>query len=1344
MSIARSQRPAPMASFRSRTDDGAMPSVPAPGADALRRLAAELSGDRDLDGLFREVVEDSVRLFGADRVGLWLYDERRQSPLTLVAGRRIPAGLARYMAALGRDAETPGIRAMRSGDVLVAADATGPLADPTIRRHLRRAGVATACVVPIVFRTAALGILVLYHERPHEWSPDSTALARSLGDSVATALGNVRLADSVAALAARLRAIQDLAARLNGLTDVAGICRAITAEAGALLDWDTIRVYRVDHGTGWCEPVAFKGTFLGTDEPTAEMLRVRIGEGLTGWVAATGEVLRIADAYDDGRTVVVGSSAGPESMLVIPMSSEDRVLGVIVTSRLGRDQFSEDDQTTLTIFAGYAAQAIVNAEQVDLLRRQRAELEHQIASQRRLVAVNERLLSTLDPSGVLDLIADSLKAVVAYDSLTIYRVDPERGVRRPVIARDRFAELILDYEAPLGTGLTGWAVDHRTAVLANDAHLDARSVQIPGTPFEPESLVVVPLIVEGDVLGTLNIGRMGERESHFSENEFELTKLFAAQAAIALRNSETHGEVKVQAESDALTGLRNHGSFQRELGSALLEAGDRPIAVLMLDLDRFKTYNDTLGHPAGDELLVRVARSIEASIRHGDRAYRYGGDEFAVILADSGRAGATEVADRIRTSIEALTEPGSVPVSISIGVACSPGDGTGKEALVEVADQALYIAKGLRLRTGSRDPLVAALDETASAVLEGGEPDAVLDTLLARAARLLGTPHGYIYLVEPDGRHLVIRSGSGLFAHDVGFRLPVADGLAGEVLRTGRPLAVDAYAGYEARSQAFADRRIGAVVGVPLTSGGRPVGVIGMAATDLEHSFRGPEIDALHRFAQLASIALENTRLREAASRPLPHDPVTGLPSRESLLARIAQALTWDGADVGDPDPVAILMLDVDRFKVVNESMGHAAGDLVLRDVGRRIGTVLGPDDIVGRFGGDEFGIVLATADIGQATEVGERILAALKAPFDLDGRSWFLGAHIGLTVGLPGRVTTGDMLREAEVALIQAKADPMSRCLRFDPLKSRDAIERLELEGDLRAAVERDEFVVHYQPIVDLRTERVVGAEALVRWHHPTRGLVPPSAFIPLAEETGLIVPIGRSVLGKACAQARAWRDRHPGERLAMSVNLSAVEFARPELVEEVRKVLADTGLEASALELEITESTLMVRTEAGIGTLRELRALGVRLVLDDFGTGYSSLAYLRELPLDMIKIDRSFVTTLDDDDPNVAIVRAVLSLAHGLGISVVAEGIETPAQAERLRALGCDMGQGYSWSRPTTAELVAARLGRRAIARDGRAPLANRGRATAVVAGEAPAEAQRRSPKSLRSERKRLTASR
>ena len=1297
--------------------------------DALRRLASELSGSDALQPVFEEVLDNSMRLFGADRAGLWLWHAAREHPLELVASREFPKAIEDRVTSATRDSNLAGFAALRNETVLVYQDSQDEHITPEMREVYADHEIASLCFVPAVFRGAPLALLVLYHRDTYEWSPEETALARSFGDTVATAIGNARLMASVEDLAARLRAIQDLSARLSGIQDVRGIGETIVAEARALIAYDTVRVYRVDHDSGWCEPIAFQGTFMGRTDPEPEVLRVRIGEGLTGWVAEHGEPMLLGDARHDARSLLVGDTSGPESMLVVPMIYEGHVRGIVVASRLGMDRFGPDDEMTLSIFAGTAAQALVNAERLEQLRQQQMELEHQLISQRRLMAVNEKLLSTLDPTGVLEMIADSLKTVVTYDSLTIYRIDRERGVRRPLIARDRFAELILGYDAPLGTGLTGWAVDHREAVLANDAHLDDRSIQIPGTPFEPESMVIVPLMAEGEVLGTLNIGRMGGPEAHYVQNEFELTKLFAAQAAIALRNAEAHDEVKVQAERDALTGLRNHGSFQRELQAYLSGGAGRPVAVLMMDLDRFKGYNDRNGHPAGDELLVSVSRGIETCIRQGDRAYRYGGDEFAVILPDCSRQAADEVARRIRAAIEAIPdESGGPHVTMSVGIACHPEDASDKENLVETADQALFLAKGAPFRN-SRDQFVAALDETAMGLLDGLGAEELLDSILNRAARLLGVRTGYVYLGEPGDTHLTVRAGIGEMAGYVGYQMPIEQGIGGQVFRSGRPFVVDDYDAFADHAPVFAGK-VGAGVGVPLTVGGRVVGVLGLGSGTTERVFRQPEVDALTKFAQLASIALENARLQEQALSP--RDPVTGLPTRETLIQRVVDALALPPAGT-EREPLGVVLLDVDRFEIVNESLGHAAGDRVLREVGRRIASVLGERDTVARFGGDTFGVALPGSDSDAALAFAERVQLELKPPFDLDGRTWFISASMGIAVGAPGISGAGDVLQEAEIALVSVKRQPTQRVALYDPLSSRHALERLDVEAELWAALERDELTVHYQPILDLRTSRVVGFEALARWQHPSRGLVLPVDFIALAEESELIVAIGRVILEKACRQARAWRTRWPDQNLVMSVNLSPRQFMDPDLANGIGQVLRTSGLEPCALELEITESSVMDRSEASLGVLQQLRALGVRVVLDDFGTGYSSLAYLRQLPLDTIKVDRSFVTDLDVRDPNVGIIRAVVSLAHGLGITVVAEGIETDEQARRLRELGCDMGQGFAWAHPSDPARIGQFMGLRL---------------------EGPADRddrrvdrcfdQRRSPNSRSRNRKRLTKSR
>jgi diguanylate cyclase (GGDEF)-like protein len=328
-----------------------------------------------------------------------------------------------------------------------------------------------------------------------------------------------------------------------------------------------------------------------------------------------------------------------------------------------------------------------------------------LASQRRLLEVNERLLSTLDQQGVFDLIADSLKSVVAYDNLTIYSVDKSAGLLRPVLARDRFAKLIIESTFPIGTGITGWVVAHGTAVKVDCAPDDPRATTIPGTPDEPEALIVVPLLVNGEVAGTLNVGRMGGVEARFSDGEFELARLFAGQASIALRNAQTLRAVATKAETDALTGLRNRGAFDDRFAALMADSSVQPLALVMLDLDGFKRYNDVHGHPAGDALLRAAGQAITSSMREGDLCFRHGGDEFALLLPGTDEETASQIADRVRLAIAAVDAGGFPGVTASVGLAISPRDAQTAAALVEISDSALYRAKGSggnRIETPSR------------------------------------------------------------------------------------------------------------------------------------------------------------------------------------------------------------------------------------------------------------------------------------------------------------------------------------------------------------------------------------------------------------------------------------------------------------------------------------------------------------------------------------------------------------------------------------------------------------------------------------------------------------------
>jgi diguanylate cyclase (GGDEF)-like protein/PAS domain S-box-containing protein len=1423
----------PAASGRARRGH----ATPVVDRDAdVRRIAAEVSSHRDLTRIFEHVLGHAIDLFHADRAGLWTVEDGER-PFRLAAQRGFSQAFIEAVASAPRGAtsapsRTAGTAAWRAVAEHRAQVVGGrPASLRAGRSRVQQVEPGTHCYVPIFVLDEPLGLLVLSHAEPHAWSPGDLDLAVAFAGQMAVAIQNGRLYGRVQAFAARLDAIKDLAGNLSRIHEVAAIGRAIVAEIRSLFDSDTARVYTVDHVAGMCEPIAFGGVFLGTADPSREMLRVEIGVGLTGWVAANNAPIRVADARRDPRRLTVGPDEEPESMLFAPMTYEDVVRGVIVVSKKGFDRYAADDLTTLSIFAGFAAQSLANAENMERLGRQQAELEHRFAGQRALLDVNETLLGSGNPGVVLELIADGLKTVVRYDNLTIYRLDREQDLRVAVLARDRFADIIMAEKIALGSGLTGWAVERGEAVLANDAHLDPRAMNIPGTPSEAESLIVVPLRVGGDVIGTLNVGRMGEAEAHFSEDEFELVKLFAGQASIALQTAEAIHAAELRAERDALTGLRNHGVFQAAMDD-LLASGAGSFALLMLDLDAFKAFNDSRGHPAGDRLLRAVAEALLGGVREHDRVYRYGGDEFAVLLPGVGRVEARAVADRLAAAVDELAKRSDGPrVTVSIGIALFPADGRTKDDLVMLADAELYLEKAARRQArlasggstaGRGAEYEAAIHESTFTLMARRDPNELLETIVTRAATLAGTPNGYVYLVDPDGDRLRLAVGLGALSTLGDFGLARGQGVGGRVWASGKPVLVDDYDGWARRAPGLDHvGRLGSVVGVPLTSGSEVIGVIGLVAGETGRRFDDTDVAALARFARLASVALENARLHAAAraelatrarsedelraqgdrlrrladasfealvihrdgmvlevnrsfvdlfgrtseqvagmpvlelfpaatrptlalqlavdnetpfetlalladgseaaveliGRTIPYvdeaparatavrdirerraiqerlarqsfyDTLTSLPNRALFLDRAGHALAW--ARPGDTTPVAVLLLDLDRFKVVNESLGHAVGDQILAAVGRRFGEAIRPGDTLARLGGDEFAVLLdgISGEIG-ARLIAERLVDTLAAPFPVDGRDITVGASVGVAVANAGSGGAADLLRDAEIALYRAKASALNRVAVFESGMGGASMARLELDSDLRRAVERNELRLHYQPLVDLATGAVVGHEALVRWEHPTRGLLGPAAFIPLAEETGLILGIGEWVLTEACRQARAWQDAMPTDPpLTISVNLSARQFTAPDLAATVARVLAESGLPASSLELEITESVAMSDAAATGVTLRALRELGVRLVLDDFGTGYSSLAYLSEMALDSVKVDRAFVARLGVPGANHSIIAAVAALAHGLGMEVTAEGIEEADQLAAVIDLGCDRGQGYLFARPLPA---------------------------------------------------------
>jgi diguanylate cyclase (GGDEF)-like protein len=437
----------------------------------------------------------------------------------------------------------------------------------------------------------------------------------------------------------------------------------------------------------------------------------------------------------------------------------------------------------------------------------------------------------------------------------------------------------------------------------------------------------------------------------------------------------------------------------------------------------------------------------------------------------------------------------------------------------------------------------------------------------------------------------------------------------------------------------------------------------------------------------------------EQLARRAFYDPLTELPNRALFLDRLQHMFHRARRALGNP-LFAVLYLDLDRFKSINDSLGHQAGDELLVGIARRLERCLRPGDTLARLGGDEFTVLLDDITCeADATGVAERIHEELAAPIDVRGYEMFTSVSVGIALSSAGYEHPDEMLRDADTAMYRAKAAGRARHQVFDGDMHQRAVSSLRIETDLRRALERAEIVPYYQPIVDLDDGAIIGFEALARWRHPTLGIIAPDLFIPVAEETGLVNAIGGWMLAEACRQARDWQRKHPHQPpIGISVNVSGRQLAQGSVAADVERALGETGLDPTCLTLEITESALMHNLKAGAGVIQRLHAMRIGLHLDDFGTGYSSLAYLHSFPVHALKVDQSFVTKMDRALPQSPIVKAIVSLAHNLGMEVIAEGVETRAQADALRALGCRRGQGFLFSQPVPAE-DAERLLRRPL---------------------------------------------
>jgi diguanylate cyclase (GGDEF)-like protein len=585
-----------------------------------------------------------------------------------------------------------------------------------------------------------------------------------------------------------------------------------------------------------------------------------------------------------------------------------------------------------------------------------------------------------------------------------------------------------------------------------------------------------------------------------------------------------------------------------------------------------------------------------------------------------------------------------------------------------------------------RQRLLEQLSSIERAISRRAPLQQILDAITAGAMDLLGDEVVGLRLIDADDPTMMLMVSSDGLPDNLAkplWRVPISGGgISGRAINRNELVVFDDYPAEADGSPELVEIGVSAAMAAPVHDNGQIAGSLLVASRRPNRVYSSADREILLAFAEHVSLAVTDAKTLEAMHQAF-HDSLTGLASRSLFMDRVEHALALGARERSS---VAVLFIDLDRFKMVNDTLGHATGDLLLVEVGARLRACLRAGDTAARLGGDEFAVLLEDgATAADAEGVAERIIGAVGAAYVISGKEVFVDASVGIAVSAPPDSDAAGLMRNADVAMYRAKRDGSGRHVTFEPGMHAALVERVELEADLRRAVDRSEFTIHYQPVIALTDGHVYAVEALVRWEHPERGLVPPMEFIPLAEETGLIMPIGRWVLREACRQVSRWQARHRhGEQLTLSVNLSARQVQQPGLPLDVAAALAESGLRPENLVLEITESLLLHHQKGTAGKLEELKRLGIRLAIDDFGTGYSSLSYLRQYPIDVLKIDKSFLDGVSAGTAASEFARTIVKLGQSLHLDVVAEGIEGVEQLTELRDAGCEFGQGYYFARP------------------------------------------------------------
>ncbi len=602
--------------------------------------------------------------------------------------------------------------------------------------------------------------------------------------------------------------------------------------------------------------------------------------------------------------------------------------------------------------------------------------------------------------------------------------------------------------------------------------------------------------------------------------------------------------------------------------------------------------------------------------------------------------------------------------------------------LASIAMERVYAGE----KIANQNLLLQKLADSTAALVNELDMDKVLRIILHQATSFMGMNDGFIAFFEADGEHATFKCGLGIYENQIGQTVFFGDkGIFAEILRTGKLVAVDDYDNWPQRLDYSFYNKLSASIQAPLHVDGKTMGSIGFAAFSGPIAFYREILATLEKFATVASIAVKNAMTHRQTHHQAFHDGLTGLPNRDHLHKRLSEEM--NRARKGEAAG-AVLFIDLDDLKTVNDHFGHTSGDSVIIAAGQDIVRAVGENAFVARVGGDEFIVILpGVADLRTIAQVAYRLVDEIRREFEVGGQSIQMSSSVGVTLYPDDGDLAEEILKNADIAMYAAKAAGKD-CWRFyEPEMTKDAYEKMVLTNSLRKALENGELCLHFQPLICMNSKLVVGFEALLRWNSPHHGSIPPCCFIPLAEQSGIILSIGEWVIGEACRFARTLSELGRSE-VYVAVNVSPRQLAAEDFVEIVHRCIKEAGVKPEQIEIEITENVFIESLEKSTRKLAELSSFGVRLSLDDFGTGFSSLTYLRSLPVGTLKIDKSFIDKINEDRVQEWFIRSIIDMAHVLGLHVVAEGVETELQLEKLAEFGCDYLQGYLFSRPVSPE--------------------------------------------------------